>query len=158
MSCEHSGDLDLFTAHRPWAVIIAVIVAGATLSALSACAQMRSPVVSSSPTCFPGAFECPIDVAFAADRSVVKGNLSPEHSSASYAFFVKAPARLQWSVYGPAVRTVLAHPDGNSDGPGLPSVVPLATAGRYVFSLASNTMAEGIYGPFRLEMRLLPSD
>lgn len=53
------------------------------------------------------------------------------------------------------MRVVLAYPDGDVDGPGLPEVVSLKSAGRYVFSLSSNTMAEGIYGKFRLELRLL---
>ena len=42
----------------------------------------------------------------------------------------------------------------SADGPGIPATVPLAAAGRYVFSLSSNTMAENIYGAYRLDLRL----
>lgn len=136
----------------------AVAVAATFLSAPIACTGPRSVVIASPPACLPGAPACPIALAIAADPAVVNGDLSPEHSSASYAFFVQAPARLQWSVTGPAVRIVLTHPDGDVDGPGLPRVVALMAAGRYVFSVSSNTMAEGIYGSFRLELRLLPVD
>jgi hypothetical protein len=93
---------------------------------------------------------------FTANHTEVSGTLSPERSSMSYAFSVKAPAQLRWLLAGPAVRIVLMRPDGDADGPGLPSVVPLAAAGRYVLSLSSNTMAEDIYGPYRLDLRLSP--
>jgi hypothetical protein len=63
---------------------------------------------------------------------------------------------LQWTLVAPATRLVLTHPDGNADGPGLPAQILLDSSGRYVFSLSSNTMAENIYGPFRLSLRLLP--
>jgi len=86
---------------------------------------------------------------------VVEGRLSPDQSSASFAFQAKAGARLQWVLSGPAVHVVLTNPDGEAEGPGLPRDILLSTAGRYIFSLASNTMAEGIYGPFRLELRML---
>lgn len=75
----------------------------------------------------------------------------------SYAFYVKAPAELRWSWSGPAVRVVLTRPDGEADGPGIAAAVPLTAAGRYVFSLSSNTMAEEIYGAYQLDLRLSPT-
>jgi hypothetical protein len=124
-------------------------------SALGGCANSRNAADSSS-ACHPGASECPIELVFTANHSEVSGTLSPEHSSVSYAFNVKAPAQLQWSLSGPTVRIVLTRPDGDADGPGLPAAVPLAAAGRYVFSLSSNAMAEDIYGAYRLDLRLSP--
>jgi hypothetical protein len=135
----------------------AVFVMGAIASSvlLDGCAHWRH-ADGSSPACRPGAAECPIELVFTARHAEVGGTLSPEHSSASYAFNVKAPAQLRWTLSGPAVRIVLTRPDGDVDGPGLPAAVPLAAAGRYVFSLSSNTMAEGIYGAYKLDLRLSP--
>jgi hypothetical protein len=124
-------------------------------SALGGCAKWRT-VADASPACRPGAPACPIELVFTANHAEVSGALSPEHSSVSYAFHIKAPEQLQWSLSGPAVRIVLTRPDGDADGPGIPTTVPLAAAGRYVFSLSSNTMAENIYGAYRLDMRLSP--
>lgn len=90
--------------------------------------------------------------------AAIGGELSPNRSSMSYAFEAPAHSRLQWSLDGPVVRTTLTGPDGDVVGPGVPMVLPLQAGGRYVFSLSSNTMAEGIYGAFRLELRLLPPD
>lgn len=123
--------------------------------ALGGCANWHTAVESSS-ACRPGAPECPIEVVFAANHAEVSGTLSPEHSSVSYVFHIKAPEQLQWSLSGPAVRVVLTRPGGDADGPGIPAIVPLAAAGRYVFGLSSNTMAEDIYGAYRLDMRLSP--
>jgi hypothetical protein len=124
-------------------------------TALGGCANRRN-AADSSPACRPGAPECPIELVLSANHTEVNGTLSREHSSVSYAFNVKAPAQLQWSLSGPAVRIVLTRPGGDADGPGLPAAVPLAAAGRYVFSLSSNTMAEDIYGAYRLELHLSP--
>lgn len=111
-----------------------------------------------SPACRSGEPRCPINVAFVSGSAVIQGSLTPDHDSASYVFSTQLPMRLQWSMSGPAVHLVLTHPDGSVDGPGLPAVVPLAAAGRQVLQLSSNTMAENIYGEFRLELRLLPAE
>jgi hypothetical protein len=123
--------------------------------ALGGCSNWRA-AADTSPACRRGDPACPIELAFTANHAEVSGTLSPEHSSVSYAFHINAPAQLQWSLSGPAVRIVLTRPDGDADGPGLPAAVPLAAAGRYVFSVSSNTMAEDIYGAYRLDMRLSP--
>jgi hypothetical protein len=138
---------------RVWCA--AVVTAAVALSAaLGGCANWGG--AAASPACRAGAPECPIELVFTANHTEVSGTLSPEHSSVSYAFDVNAPAQFQWSLSGPAVRIVLTGPDGDADGPGLAASVPLVTAGRYVFSLSSNTMAEDIYGAYRLNMRLSP--
>jgi len=124
--------------------------------ALGGCSNWRT-AADASPACRPGAPACPIELVFTANHAAVSGTLSPEHSGVSYAFHIKSPEQLQWSLSGPAVRIVLTPPDGDAEGPGIPATVPLAAAGRYVFSLSSNTMAEDIYGPYRLDMRLSPS-
>jgi hypothetical protein len=134
----------------------AVLTAMVALSpALDGCANWRT-AADAAPACRRGDAACPIELEFTANQTEVSGTLSPEHGSVSYAFHVKAAAQLQWSLSGPAVRVVLTRPDGDADGPGLPATVPLAAAGRYVFSLSSNMMAEGIYGAYRLNMRLSP--
>jgi len=124
--------------------------------ALGGCANWRT-AGDAAPACRRGDPPCPIELEFTANHAEVSGSLSPEHSSVGYAFRVKAPAQLQWSLSGPAVRVVLTRPDGDADGPGIPATVPLAATGRYVFSLSSNTMAENIYGAYRLDLRLSPA-
>lgn len=153
MNCEHSGGRKLQDRPRP---LIAAIITGTWLCALGACALPGSPVAS--PACRSGDPLCPIKVAFVSGSAVIQGSLTADHGSASYAFTTKAPMRLQWSMSGPAVHLVLTHPDGSVDGPGLPAIVPLATAGRHVLQVSSNTMAEDIYGGFRLELRLLSAE
>jgi len=143
--------------------VAAIFVLGGTLCAISACVDRMPSMASASeaPACRPGRPECPIAVTFieetAAATAVVEGSLSPAQNSVSLAFHANAGARLRWALSGPAVHVVLTGPDGQADGPGLPPEIALPTAGRYIFSLSSNTMAEGIYGPFRLELRLLPA-
>ena len=120
---------------------------------LGGCSNWRT-AADAAPACRRGDTACPIELEFTANHVEVSGTLSPEQSSASYTFDVKAPAQLRWSLSGPAVRVVLTRPDGDADGPGIPTTVALAAAGRYVFSLSSNTMAENIYGAYRLDLRL----
>jgi hypothetical protein len=133
----------------------AAVVTGivALSPALGGCSNWRT-AADAAPACRRGDTACPIELEFTANHAEVSGTLSPEHGSVSYAFHVTAPAQLQWSLSGPAVRVVLTRPDGDADGPGIPATVPLAAAGRYVFSLSSNTMAENIYGAYRLDLRL----
>ena len=122
---------------------------------------MPAGALESSAAC-AGLPDCPIELRFVAApdgrSAIVEGELSAERPSISYAFRLESRGRLQWSLRGPAVRVTLASPDGEVIGPGLPRVVPLSAPGRYVFSISSNTMAEGIYGPFRLELQVLPAD
>jgi hypothetical protein len=73
----------------------------------------------------------------------------------SYAFAGREGETFSWNYSGPAVRVLLAYPDGNSEGPGIDPQIDLARSGTYVFSIASNTMAENIYGYFRLHFKLI---
>jgi hypothetical protein len=127
----------------------------AAMCAIGSCRVLAPQASAPGATCDAGARACPIDIAFTANRAVVSGVLSPKRGSLSYAFATTASARLQWVMSGPAVRVVLSYPDGNTDGPGLPSEITLAMPGRYVFTVSSNTMAEHIYGSFQLEFRML---
>jgi hypothetical protein len=158
MTCAHSGESSRSRGQCPRNLVAAVMVAVASTIAIGACGSAGTRSVVASSTCRAGDPACPINVEFAANRAIARGNLSPEHSSTSYAFVATAPARLQWTLSGPAVRVILQRPDGDTDGPGLASVIALPTTGRYVFSISSNSMAEGIYGPFRLELQLMPSE
>jgi hypothetical protein len=160
MSFGRSGALDPARYGRARSARAKLVTGAALLGLLVACAGDRTPAPSGA-AC-TGLPDCPIELRFvragADDVATVAGELSPERPSMSYAFQAPARSRLQWSLQGPVVRTTLAGPDGDVIGPGLPAHLPLQAAGRYVFSLSSNTMAEGIYGPFRLELRLSPSD
>jgi hypothetical protein len=75
-------------------------------------------------------------------------------SNFSYAFTGSEGQTFSWKYSGPAVRVLLAYPDGNIDGPGLDPDIALVKTGTYVFSIASNTMAENIYGYFKLQFKL----
>jgi hypothetical protein len=143
---------------------LASLRAGATLlvmvamCAIGSCAVLSPQASAPDATCNAGSPTCPIDIVFTADHAEVSGVLSPKRRSRSYAFTTTVSARLQWVMSGPAVRTVLSYPDGNTDGPGLASVIALTMPGRYVFTVSSNTMAENIYGRFQIEFKILAPD
>jgi hypothetical protein len=108
--------------------------------------------------------DCPIKLEFVragTDKvsvAIVGGELSQIRPSVSYVFEAVARSRLRWLLRGPVIRTTLIGPDGDVIGPNLPSELTLPLGGQYIFSIASNMMAEGIYGQFMLEVRLLPAD
>jgi hypothetical protein len=103
-----------------------------------------------------GAPSCPIQINIKYDASpvVVAGHLSPRRPSFSYRFSAGPNISLGWTYKGPAVRVLLTDPDGETDGPGLPNRLLLEKKGSYVFSVASNLMADKIYGKFRLSFSL----
>jgi hypothetical protein len=84
----------------------------------------------------------------------VKGRLSRNRMTYSYRFFGQKNQILVWDFKGPAIRAIIAYPDGNTDGPGLPPEIPLNQDGAYVFSVASNTMADKIFGIFTIHLTL----
>lgn len=149
--------------HRPVRTTAAMLCAAAIVPGLlSACAGLT---LQSAPLAdCKGLPNCPIELRFlrtgadGLDTADVAGVLAPNRSSISYAFDAAARSRLQWSLRGPAVRMTLAGPDGHVIGPGVPPDLILPVGGRYILSLSSNTMAEGIYGPFRLALRLLSAE
>jgi hypothetical protein len=84
----------------------------------------------------------------------VKGRLSRNRMTYSYRFFGQKNQILVWDFKGPAIRAITAYPDGDTDGPGLPPEIPLNQDGAYVFSVASNTMADKIFGNFTIHLTL----
>jgi hypothetical protein len=89
---------------------------------------------------------------------VVQGRLSRTRSSVSYRFVASPNVALEWKYHGPAARILLQDPIGSTDGPGIPERVVLRRGGRYIFSISANTMAENIFGPFSLSLKLVPAD
>jgi len=112
---------------------------------------------SSAPRCRRGAPQCPIVLSLAENAAplVVCGRLSALTSSYSYQFSTTDGHRLAWIYAGPAANVLLRDPDGEVEGPGLPSDVPLEKNGTYIFSISSNKMAENIFGRFELQFRLI---
>jgi hypothetical protein len=100
--------------------------------------------------CLPGAAKCPIDVEMArgADTITLAGRLTQNRDCCAYAMRVRAGQTLTWRVHGPAIRTTIVYPNGDADGPGLASAIPLPQSGTYVFSVRPNLMADGAFGPF----------
>lgn len=85
------------------------------------------------------------------------GRLTPTRSVATFTIPVRRPSLLSWIYKGPAVRFVITSPNGEAEGPGITSPYRVPQAGRYTVAISSNTMAEGIYGPYRITFRLRPS-
>lgn len=144
-NCLPSGAVDRLTS----LAIVALLVAG--------CAEAPSPAPPSA-SC-PGGPECPAVAevvkaggCWRAGETRWRGVLSPKQRSASYVFTLDRAARLQWRYTGPMVHMVLEQPGGEAIGPGLPPSILLPAPGRYVLSVSSNLMAEGIDGPFELTL------
>ena len=115
------------------------------------------PSNAAQAACVIGSDNCPIRIHLrpGADRVTVRGRLTPNNQSCcSYAFKARAGQRLTWTFDGPTIRTLIRYPTGESDGPGLPDVIPLPSTGTYVFTVSSNSMAEDTFGPFRLTLRI----
>jgi hypothetical protein len=107
--------------------------------------------------CVAGSDRCPIKLKLYPGSAgiTVRERLTPDRSRYSYAFRARAGQKLVWAFSGPSVRTLLRHPTGENDGPGLPDIIALPTSGTYVFTISSNTMAEDIYGPFELTLHII---
>ena len=106
--------------------------------------------------CKRGAPECPIFLNLQPNQKlyVVTGRLSPKRSNFSYAFSGQEGQAFSWKYNGPVVRMILKYPDDNIDGPGLDTDIKLTKPGTYIFGISSNTMADKIYGYFRLQFKL----
>src|SRR5580765_1523208 len=100
--------------------------------------------------CRAGAAACPIVVHMArgADTITLRGVLTQGTDCCAYSLRVRAGQVMTWRISGPAIRTTIAYPNGDADGPGLPAAIPLPESGVYVFSVRPNLMADGAYGPF----------
>src|SRR3954451_12251203 len=93
-------------------------------------------------------------VRLSATPIVVRGRLSKAESRICYVFDGASNSLLSWRYEGPAVRIVLVDPTGNTEGPGLAPRVAITLRGKYSFCLASNTMADDIFGRFKLSLKL----
>jgi hypothetical protein len=120
-------------------------------------APISGPGSAVHAACAAGSDACPVWLHLRPGSVgiTVRKRLTPNRSRYSYAFRARAGQKLSWVLNGrPAVRTLLRDPTGNSEGPGLPDIIPLPSSGTYVFTISSNTMAEHIYGPFELTLRV----
>jgi hypothetical protein len=84
------------------------------------------------------------------------GVLRQNAACCTYAFKASAGQQMFWSVTGAATRQTIGYPDGHTDGPGLPSPLPLPASGLYSFSVSPNLMADGAYGRYVLKVRIPP--
>lgn len=102
--------------------------------------------------CVAGAQACPIPVHMkpGSDAITLVHTLTENVECCYYSLDARAGQTLTWAFSGPNVRTTIAYPDGNSDGPGIPNAIPLKATGTYVLGVTPDLMAENIYGPFRL--------
>jgi hypothetical protein len=90
------------------------------------------------------------------DSIRLTGVLRQNVACCAYSFMASAGQTLDWRVTGPAVRVVVTYPDGHSDGPGVPSPLPLPQSGAYVFAISPDLMADGAFGRFVFTMRIPP--
>jgi hypothetical protein len=125
--------------------------------AILALVGVAASVANAEAACIAGAPACPIVVRMApgTDTITVRGVLAPGRDCCSYALRVRAGQVLTWRVSGgPAIRTIIAYPNGDADGPGLPQAIPLPQSGVYVFAVRPNLMADGAFGPFALTLTI----
>ena len=90
------------------------------------------------------------------DRIDVRGVMKHNAACCAYVFKARAGQKLYWSETGAAVRMVVTYPDGTADGPGLPNPLPLRQTGAYTLAISPDLMADGAFGPFRLNLRIPP--
>lgn len=104
----------------------------------------------------PGERQCPIRVQMAhgSDTIVFSGETRQNVDCCAYVFRARAGQTLTWALEGATLRTIITDPSGETDGPGLPSAIPLRYTGDYVFEVHPNLMAEGAFGPFRLTITI----
>jgi hypothetical protein len=119
--------------------------------ALMTCA---SPVLAAS-----GGADDPVVVRMTRGTDTIRltGVLRQNRDCCAYRFKAHAGQVLHWRVSGPAIRVTLTYPDGQADGPGLPSALPLPDDGAYVFSVRPNLMADGAFGRFTLRLTIPPA-
>jgi hypothetical protein len=126
------------------------------LAATVGLAPISGPSSAAHAACAAGSGACPIWLRLRPGSVgiTVRERLTPKQSRYSYAFGAHAGQKLTWTFSGPAVRTLLRDPTGDSEGPGLPEIISLTSSGTYVFTISSNTMAEHIFGPFELTLHI----
>jgi hypothetical protein len=129
-------------------------IVATVLAAAVGLAPISGPRSAAQAACVAGSEGCPIWLRLRPGivGITVRERLTPSRSRYSYAFRAHAGEKLTWAFSGPAVRTLLRYPSGDNIGPGLPNIIPLPSSGTYVFTISSNTMAEDIFGPFKLTL------
>jgi hypothetical protein len=90
------------------------------------------------------------------DSIRLTGVLRQNRDCCAYAIRARAGQVLQWTLDGPATRQTITDPAGNTDGPGVPSAIPLAMDGVYIFTVRPNLMADGAFGRFTLRLTIPP--
>lgn len=105
-----------------------------------------------------GADDDPISVHFkrGSDSIQYRGALKQNVQCCAYSIKAHAGQTLYWRFTGPAFRAVIAYPDGQIDGPGIPTAIPLRQDGVYVLTFSPNLMADGAFGRFVLTIRIPP--
>jgi hypothetical protein len=114
------------------------------------------PFASLPAAACPGERQCPIRVQMArgSDTIVLSGETKPNVDCCAYVFRANAGQTLTWTLEGATLRTIITDPQGETDGPGLPNAIALRYTGDYVFEVRPNLMAEGAFGPFRLNITI----
>ena len=106
-----------------------------------------------------GSDDDPIPVHFPRGSDTIRlaGVLKQDVQCCAYRFKAHAGQTLHWRFTGPAFRAVIAYPNGEIDGPGIPNAIRLPTDGAYVLTFSPNLMADGAFGRFRLTLTIPPS-
>ena len=91
------------------------------------------------------------------DSLTVRGVLKQDVACCTYVFKAHAGQKLYWRETGAAVRLTIGYPDGRMEGPGLGNPLPLPASGAYTLAVSPDTMADGAYGRFTLELRIPPA-
>ena len=117
-------------------------------------ASLPNPAISAS--CTPGAQDCPIPVHMArgTDTITLQGRLVQNGDCCAYALDARAGQTLTWTFEGPNERATITYPDGEVDGPGIPTSIPLTQTGTHVLSVRPNVMAGDAFGPFSLTITI----
>ena len=113
-------------------------------------------VLPAQSACNAGARNCPIELRMArgSDTITVMGTTSPQRDCCTYRFRARRGQTLHWKYEGPTSRLVITYPDGNVDGPGIPSVIALPSSGDYRLDVRPNLMAENAFGSFKLSITI----
>src|SRR4051812_1360519 len=94
---------------------------------LAILALLATPAIGScgKTGCVPGELECPkrIELKPGKPPVMLHGRLTHRRPNFSFEFSGQQGSVLKWNYNGPAVRTVLTKPTGETQGPGQPAAV-----------------------------------
>ena len=88
------------------------------------------------------------------DRIRLRGVLKESVDCCTYKFDARKGQHLTAGVSGAATRLTITYPNGDGDGPGLPSNMEVPETGTYLLSVSPNLMADGAYGRFTLYLAI----